>query len=87
MVSWMVDVERNSAKNFSKSLSKTQCFDFCAYLGRAPDCPYFGLACRNFYVNLASGLCCDVNSRCCWLPSWVKDGYHLAVLRGGVLHV
>lgn len=69
-------------------LSKAECIRFCASLPKgAPDCPYFCLPCRNFYVNLASAVCCEGDFRCSWLPSWVSDGYHLAVLRGGRLHV
>lgn len=83
----MGDIVKYSVKSFTKALSKSECFNFCARLGSAPYCPYFDLPCRNFYVNLACGVCSEGSFRCSWLPSWVKDGCHLAVLRGGCLHV
>ena len=55
-----------------------------------PNCLYFeNLLCRRFNSDLDRAVCQDKSEsvRCCWLPSWVKDGYQVVVLRGGVLRV
>jgi hypothetical protein len=68
--------------NFGVRLSKT-----------APPCPYMRLPCLNFDNAKRCSVCQNKGNqfaksvRCDWLPSWVKDGKHFAVLRGGVLHV
>lgn len=86
---FMSRVVKESVKNFNQAMSKAQCFDFCANLHRVPNCPYFHLPCRNFYVNLACGVCFEGDFRCSWLPSWVKCGCRgvYAILRDGRLHV
>lgn len=69
---------------------------------RLPSCPYMeGYLCGAFDFRFKSSVCCnysnsfqlsydDVDSvdvyRCCWLPSWVKNGFHEAKFYNGVLH-
>ena len=51
------------------------------------------LACLNYDFGLKHGVCqSHVNRhskgfRCGWLPYWVSNEHHLAILRGGQLHV
>jgi len=58
-----------------------------------PNCPYKHLRCLNYDHVLEQGLCQPHTNkhhksvRCCWLPPWVPDGWHLAVLRKGHLRV
>ena len=95
---------KESVKNFQKFnvsaagekafLSKGQCFDFIARLPNraSPDCPYLGLSCRNFYINLGCGVCFQREDgvRCSWLPSWVtsgKDSIFAVLKKDGRLHV
>ena len=60
---------------------------------KAPNCPYTHLGCIKYDHVLKHGVCQPhankhhKSVRCCWLPSWVPDGWHLAVLRGGQLYV
>ena len=58
-------------------------------LTETPKCPYIGLSCRKFNVNLARGVCCKGDSRCSWLPYWVASvsGGCYAILKEGKLHV
>lgn len=79
-----------SAAGKKVSLSMIACFDLCVRLRGAPNCPYFGLPCRNFYINLASGVCCQDGLRCCWLPSWVtsvKVSIYAILKKDGKLYV
>ena len=72
-------------------LNKAECFDICHRLrNKVPICPYFHLPCRNFYINLGSGVCCENNVRCSWLPSWVADSsvnFYAVLWSDGCLHV
>ena len=67
-----------------------------------PLCPYMKAPCGAFvFKDRGSVCCCYSNSsqesyddvptvsvyRCCFLPSWVKDGFHEAKFYDGVLHV
>jgi len=59
-----------------------------------PDCPYRRLGCLKYDSVLKRAVCQGKGNqysamRCCWLPSWVKpkDGFKVAVLRGGRLYV
>lgn len=60
---------------------------------KTPNCPYRHIKCVNYNSFSKQGVCqthgnrYSKSIRCCLLPSWVKDGYHLAVLNGGHLHV
>jgi hypothetical protein len=66
-----------------------------------PACPYMKAPCGEFSSKDKSSVCCSFSNssqenydfvltvsvyRCCWLPSWVKDGFHEAKFCGGVLH-
>ena len=67
-----------------------------------PDCPYLkGFPCRAFIAKDKGSVCCYYSNsgeesyddncevdvfRCCWLPSWVKNGFHEAKFYNGVLH-
>ena len=60
---------------------------------KIPDCPYMkGFSCRSFEFYSKRPVCSGYDDetgelfRCCWLPSWVKDGYHDAVFYDGKLH-
>jgi hypothetical protein len=71
-----------------QKLAKHAKFNFDVHLIQY--CFYFpNLVCPKFDFDLGFSVCQDKSGsvRCCWLPSWVKDGYHLAVLRGGILCV
>jgi hypothetical protein len=58
-----------------------------------PKCPYTRLKCVRFNPVEKRGVCQNhANSnaksiRCSSLPSFVADGWHFAVLKGGRLHV
>lgn len=52
-----------------------------------PACPYMQLRCLKYNPILKYAVCVSQCGRCCWLPSWVSDGYHVAKLRGGRLYV
>ena len=73
-----------------KLMNKSAGFAICASLrNKIPNCPYLGLPCQNFFVNLASGVCCEGKSRCSWLPSWIASvsfGYAV-LMKDGRLHV
>lgn len=57
-----------------------------------PDCPYMGgYPCRSFDFRSGESVCSSYGDRgvdrCCWLPSWVKAGFHRVVFRGGKWYV
>lgn len=60
---------------------------------KVPPCPYSLKTCENFDTVLQRGVCQSHGNRysksirCSSLPRWVKDGFHIAVLRGGHLCV
>jgi hypothetical protein len=60
---------------------------------QAPNCPYTRLKCIRYNPSKKQGVCQNhantyVKSvRCTSLPAFVSDGWHLAVLKGGRLHV
>lgn len=66
---------------------------FSVKIGKIPNCPYMRLGCRRYDSVLKRAICqghgnqYSESVRCCWLPSWVKDGFHVAVLSGGHLRV
>jgi hypothetical protein len=58
-----------------------------------PNCPYTRLECIRYNPVKKHGTCQNhantyaKSVRCSSLPSWVSNGWHLAVLKGGRLHV
>ncbi len=59
-----------------------------------PYCPYFDFMrvyCKNFKWSVGKAVCqssLDSFSRCCFVPSWVVNGFHEAVLgKDGRLYV
>lgn len=60
---------------------------------KVPDCPYRHLMCVNYDCVLEKGLCQPHTNRhyksvrCDLLPSWVPDGWHVAVLCEGYLSI
>ena len=58
-----------------------------------PSCPYTHLECVRFNPVKKCGVCqnhANKNAksiRCSFLPTFVKDGWHLAILKGERLHV
>jgi hypothetical protein len=60
---------------------------------KVPLCPYKHVECIKYNLFLEYGVCQTHTNRhhksirCCWLPSWVPNGWHLAKMRGGRLHV
>ena len=83
------DVEMSGCIPLSRCLkADVSKLNFSVHLsGKAPNCPYNFLPCKKFYVYLAYAVCSKDETRCSELPSWVSNGYNLAVLRGEVLHV
>jgi hypothetical protein len=68
-------------------------FDKAELSSKIPNCPYTHESCTRYDPVLKYGVCQThanrhhKSVRCRWLPSWVSDGWHLAVLRGGRLYV
>ncbi len=68
-------------------------FDKVELSSKIPNCPYKHESCTKYDPVLKQGVCQThanrhhKSVRCRWLPSWVSDGWHLAVLQGGHLHV
>lgn len=48
-----------------------------------PNCPYMCLRCRRFVFGLSYVDCKNVDLGICdWLPSWIKSGFRLYLVRG-----
>lgn len=68
---------------------KYQEFTQASNCEKVPICPYRRLECIKFDSILKRAVCQSKGNqyskviRCCWLPSWVPNGLHLAVLSGG----
>lgn len=60
-------------------------------LAKVPICPFMFLACVKYDLALKCGNCqIFVDGffiRCSWVPSWAPDGFQVAALKGGYLHV
>lgn len=60
---------------------------------KVPLCPYNRLECVNYNLVFEHGVCQTHTNRhhksvrCSRLPSWVPNGWHLAKMQGGRLHV
>jgi hypothetical protein len=87
-------VEKSCKSEKNGQISSSLELNFDVRLSKkAPLCPYMRLPCLNFNDMKGRSVCQNKGNqfaesvRCSWLPSWVKDGCNLAVLRGGVLHV
>ena len=58
-----------------------------------PNCPYNRKGCINYNSVLGRAVCQSKGNkyqriiRCESLPFWIPNGLHIAVLRGGRLHV
>ena len=63
------------------------------FFEKIPNCPYVNLPCKSFDFHFKRPVCSGYDNetgklfRCCYLPSYVKDGYHDAVYYDGKLHV
>lgn len=59
----------------------------------SPICPYMHMLCLNYNSVKKQAVCQgkgnqhQKGARCSWVPSFVSNGYHVAVLRGGFLRV
>ena len=60
---------------------------------KVPNCPYTRLKCIKYDSVLERAVCQSKGNqyskviRCCLLPLWIPNGFHLVILRGGRLYV
>jgi hypothetical protein len=76
------------ASPITKQSEKNQVSTF-----KCPLCPYTRFNCVNYNSIFERAVCQSKGNqhakliRCNYLPSWVPNGLHIAVLRGGRLYV